>query len=331
MSFLTKIYKRFLRNLLHLQRDIACRMGLYKQFFKSAKGQRIILYHGICETDPLRYNSLFITRKTFEEHLRFYKKYFNVITLDDFYHKRFDPSRFNVCLTFDDGFANNYNYALPLLEKYQLPATFFVTAIRKEGYDILWNDVLAIASVTGPQQLDFDGEIFIKQKNRAYLSARTKRTLGETLRDQNFYAKKTLIQLLASEFKDAPGEYWLQMSVEEIKKASQSPLITIGSHGYYHNDLGRISIDEMREELTGSKYFLETIIQKTVTQIAFPYGSYSANTVVECVNTGYEQLYATEFIQSINTDHSKMRERMGVNPYISTYNQVYSIVTGKYA
>jgi hypothetical protein len=52
---------------------------------------------------------------------------------------------------------------------------------------------------------------------------------------------------------------------------------------------------------------------------------------VECVNAGYEQLFATEFISSVNVDHNKMRERMGVNPYISVYNQMYSIVTGKYA
>jgi hypothetical protein len=41
---------------------------------------------------------------------------------------------------------------------------------------------------------------------------------------------------------DAPEDYWLQMTTEEIKKASQSPFITIGSHGYYHNDLARIQL-----------------------------------------------------------------------------------------
>jgi hypothetical protein len=76
---------------------------------------------------------------------------------------------------------------------YQLPATFFVTAIRKEGYDILWNDFLTIASVTGPQ-LIFTCEMKVvyqtKTPNTYFICKRTGRTLAETLRDQNFPAKK---------------------------------------------------------------------------------------------------------------------------------------------
>jgi peptidoglycan/xylan/chitin deacetylase (PgdA/CDA1 family) len=333
MSTLQKIYTRLLRAGLHLQRDLAGRIGLYHNFFKSAKGQRIIIYHGVCEKDPLRFNSLFITRETFEKHLQFYKKYFNVISVDDFYHKRFDPNRFNICLTFDDGFANNYNYVLPLLNQYQVPATFFVTAIRNEGSDILWNDFLTISSVTGPREITFRDELFIKQKNNTYFSARTGRTLADSLRDQTFPAKQAfmdLVEPLAASWTTVPEDYWLQMTTEEIKQASQSPFVTIGSHGYYHNDLARIPDEMLRKELKESKYFLEETIQKPVTQIAFPYGSYSTNTVVECINAGYEQLLATEFSAPGNPNN-RMRERMGINPYISTLNQMYSIVTGKYA
>src|SRR6202008_249099 len=128
------------------------------------------IYHGICREDPTRFNTLFIKQKTFEAHLRFYKKHWNLLTLDDFYQGNFSKDRFNLCLTFDDGFANNYKYVLPLLEKYEIPATFFVTAIRKEGYNILWNDFLTISSVTGPQKLVFNNERFSKQKGRTYIS-----------------------------------------------------------------------------------------------------------------------------------------------------------------
>ena len=110
--------------------DLRAVLGKNKAFFRQAKGNRILVYHGVCEKDPTRFNSIFITRKTFERHLQFYKEYFQVVSLEDYYQARFSRDRFTICLTFDDGFANNYNYVLPLLEKYQVPATFFITVDR---------------------------------------------------------------------------------------------------------------------------------------------------------------------------------------------------------
>jgi hypothetical protein len=138
-----------------LARDAAWHLGLNRHDVKKGKGGRILVYHGICLKRHLKYNTLFLKQKTFESHLRFYKKYFNIVSLDDYYEQRFSNEKFNICLTFDDGFANNYKYVLPLLEQYRVPAAFFITAIREAGYDILWNDVLGIAYEYGPSEITF--------------------------------------------------------------------------------------------------------------------------------------------------------------------------------
>jgi len=334
VDLINKISAKLYRKYRYLQNDIAAMLGQHNAFFRSARGSRIIIYHGVCQKKHTRFNTLFVTEKIFEDHLRFYKKYFNPVSLDDFYQKKFRKDKFNICLTFDDGFANNYKYVLPLLEKYNIPATFFITAIRKEGYNILWNDFLTISSITGPQKLLFNNERFNKQKGKTYVSELTKRTLADTLRYSGFEEKKKLMHLLepyaSFEEGNAMEDYWLQMSVEEIREAAHSPLITIGSHGFYHNDLGKIPVPEMYWELSESKLFLENIIQKPVTQLAFPYGSYSADTVAEAGKAGYEQLLVAEFLYPADKKNDKLRERMGVNPFISTPNQMHAIIKGNY-
>src|ERR1700694_2961414 len=65
-----------------MRRDTRSRLGFAPAFGPSA-GARILVYHGLCRTDPFRYNTLFITQKTFEAQLRLFKKYFQVVSLDD--------------------------------------------------------------------------------------------------------------------------------------------------------------------------------------------------------------------------------------------------------
>src|ERR1700743_1730100 len=92
----------------HLVADCRGRLGLNERMFREARGARIVVYHGICQTAPHLFNSLYVDVATFEEHLRFYKQYFNVLSLEDYFAGRFSNERFNICISFDDGFANNY-------------------------------------------------------------------------------------------------------------------------------------------------------------------------------------------------------------------------------
>ncbi len=129
-----------------------------------------MIYHGVCQQDHTRFNPIFLKLKTFEQHLKFYKRHFNIISLDDYYLQNFSNDKFNICLTFDDGFANNYKYVLPLLAQYQIPATFFITAIRAAGYDILWNDFLGIVSKYGPEKIVYKNESYYKGQFDKYIS-----------------------------------------------------------------------------------------------------------------------------------------------------------------
>ncbi|HMI79396.1 MAG TPA: polysaccharide deacetylase family protein [Ferruginibacter sp.] len=313
-----------------LSRDAGWHLGLNQSFIKNARGARILVYHGICQDNHLQYNTLFVKLKAFESQLLLYKKYFNLVSLDDYYHRRVKDNRFNICLTFDDGYANNYKYILPLLEQYQVPATFFVTGIRDAGYDILWNDVLSMAYKHGPGKISFRKEAFIKRKNTGYISSLTGKRLDELLRFTEFDAKAEMIELLGSFKHKAQNDYWLQMTPEEIKLLSASKWVTIGNHSYYHNDLGKISAASVREDITRSKQLLEKITGKEIRALAFPYGSYSAEAVNEAKHAGYSQLLATKFLFPADVRDTTLRERLTINPFISNINQMHANISGNY-
>ena len=334
MSLAPQIFSRVQRKWHYLFDDMRSELGLNKEKFQKTRGARIIIYHGICQAHHMRFNSIFLKLKTFEKHLQFYKKNFHVISLDDFYNQQFNKDRFNICISFDDGFANNYKYVLPLIQKYRVPATFFVTAIRDAGYDILWNDILALSKKYGPAELQFYNEQFYKNKHGEYVSNINGKYLKDLLQEADFEKKVILIKLLESGIsvanKKREEDYWLQMTKEEIKKLSQSAFATIGCHGYYHNDLSKISIDKGRDEIIHSKQFMEKVTGKKIDAIAFPYGAYSQNIIAEAKAAGFTKLLAADFLFPEDYTDDSMRERFTVNPHISVNNQMLAIINGKY-
>jgi peptidoglycan/xylan/chitin deacetylase (PgdA/CDA1 family) len=334
MSLLQKIRSKLNRETKYRVRDIKHTLGFNESFYSSARGNRILIYHGICINNHTRFNPIFLKLKTFEEHLKFFKKHFNIVSLDDYYKQKFSSSKFNICLTFDDGFANNYKYVLPLLAQYKIPATFFITAIRAAGCDILWNDFLSIISKYGPIDIVYKDEPYYKGEHNKYISKENGISLVEKLRSCGFDEKAEMMELLYPlvPFKSIKEDedYWLQMTREQIGEISASPFANIGSHGYYHNDLARISVSDATRELLLSKQYLEGITGEPVNSFAFPYGTYTTEVIAAAKKAGYSRLLAMDFHFASDYSDTSLRERFTVNPFISTINQMHATITRKY-
>jgi peptidoglycan/xylan/chitin deacetylase (PgdA/CDA1 family) len=320
----------------YLRRDICALLGLTAHSFKTARGARIVVYHGICRQQPLRFNNIFLTRDAFEEHLRFYNQYFNLVSLEDYYQQRFDKNRLNICIHFDDGHATNYTEVLPLLHQYNAPAAFFITAIREAGYDILWNDFLGMLTKYGPKQLSFRGQTFRKRHGRfpQYLSLTDNISLRQILIVEGFDAKAELIDEMypLAPFRDNPPDkdYWLQMTTAQIKELSASPWATIGAHGYYHNDLTKMTTAAAEQEMRASKQYLEKLTGKPVTAFAFPYGTYSSPLVAAAKRAAFTRILPLHFDAPESATDPALRERIIINPYVSLPNQMFNLIKKRY-
>ena len=122
----------------------------------SPRGRRarlsVLIYHRVLRTpDPFDQDNLLAT--VFERQMRVLSETFNVLRLSEAItrlKKASLPAR-AACITFDDGYADNHDVALPILTRLGLPATFFIaTGYLNSGR--MWNDsvVEAVRSTPAP-------------------------------------------------------------------------------------------------------------------------------------------------------------------------------------
>lgn len=191
-------------------------LGLWQSIVQP--GVRVLMYHRV---DRLpQYDQLNVTPERFEQHLKILSGTGRVVSLaaavsslnDGSAEDGSAESSNGIAITFDDGYLDNLTQALPLLEKYQLPATIFITSRFSDQ------------SERHPRYID-DGQ-------RLHLD-------------------------------------WVQ-----LRKLSQHPLITIGSHTLSHPYLQRVSDEVCEQEIIESKERIEAELGISVDYFCFPSGDY---------------------------------------------------------
>ena len=103
---------------------------LLKRSFSSSKtlnGCAVLLYHRVFRP-TIDAQLLSVYPENFEQHLIFLKENYELISTQTLKERIITKNLTNrsICLTFDDGYFDNFSEALPLLQKYQIPATIFV-------------------------------------------------------------------------------------------------------------------------------------------------------------------------------------------------------------
>ncbi len=102
-----------------------------------------LMYHRIEKVDTNPWG-ICISPQNFEKQICFLKENFNIITVDELV-AAIASGNFTsncVCITFDDGYANNYIHAKSILEKNNCPATFFIATASINQIKPFWWDVL---------------------------------------------------------------------------------------------------------------------------------------------------------------------------------------------
>jgi peptidoglycan/xylan/chitin deacetylase (PgdA/CDA1 family) len=113
-----------------------------------------------------------VAYKTFDFEMKIIKKYFKTITLDDVYEyitTDKQPDKPSIVVSFDDGYADNFVYAYPILKKYGLKATIFPVSTRVNKEDKVrpnledyWNGNVSFDQLHKPKTMGQANYEFLK-------------------------------------------------------------------------------------------------------------------------------------------------------------------------
>lgn len=318
--------------LLLIYRKFLLLIGLKKMLLKNRYGERILVFHGIDKAGETKYNSRFISRDFFEKFIKYISSHYNIISLDEYYQKKFKPNTLNIALTFDDGYLNNYKYAIPILKKYNIPASFYITTVHKKA-SYIFNDFIDIVSYHSPKnKLVFDEVTYKKNIKNEFVCNGS--SLKEMAQKWPYKKIEELYELLKDDWNalspKKKGDYWKLMSVEQLRELSQNPLFTIGAHGETHASLINISVKEAKEEIAHSKESLEMICGQTIDEFAFPFGHYNNELGNYCKEIGFTKVLLVDYNTYSDKKKSIYRSRFVMNPYISLDMQLIYLLKGTY-
>lgn len=209
----------------------------------------------------------------FEAQLEFLARHFRVLPLTEairfLFEKRL-PAR-AVCITFDDGYADNAEIALPILRRHGLHATFFVASGFLDG-GRMWNDsVIEAVRRAGGESLDLTDLGFGRYPVSDF---RSKRLAAEALVDALKYrapaARSEVVERIAGRIGAMlPGD--LMLRADQVR-ALHSAGMDIGAHTVRHPILAAVDAISAREEIARGREQLESIIGGRVTLFAYPNG-----------------------------------------------------------
>ena len=292
-----------------------------KKNFRPSKAV-VLMYHRIAdsEIDPWQ---LAVSRRNFREHLNILSHYGNVISTDQLIenirNRKLDSDCF--CITSDDGYQDNFINALPLLEEFAFPATFFITSGSIGSDKPFWWDKMAdifLATIKLPGRLSItineksfnyilenDGEINEQQikKHSIWHWPETPATnrckiyidLWMHLRDMPANkineAIERLINWSGVQSNNDSGN--LPMSIQELLKMSESRFVSTGIHTTTHSALGTLSKGQQEFEINTCKQYLENKLGKDHLSIAFPYGNYNSDTLDIVKQNGLKGAFTT--------------------------------------
>jgi peptidoglycan/xylan/chitin deacetylase (PgdA/CDA1 family) len=235
----------------------------------------VLCYHGVCQASPdvPDLERLQVPRRLFEDQMHFLLRHYRPVTLQQV-RRHLEgncmlPAR-AVLVTFDDGYRNVIENALPILKALGIPCALFL-----------------VAGLVGTGRSIWTAELEWWHRDDPDLSAKKHRlkALGQRERAQ------ALRSLLPA------GAPLPQCDVSLARWEDLRPWVgadvAVGSHGLSHESLSSCGDTALAQELFDSRTQIEACLGVSVEALAYPNGDYSSKVIAEAKHKGYSLAFTT--------------------------------------
>lgn len=253
----------------------------------------VLMYHRVLPADSPERKSeqpgMYVSPETLDLHLTEVKRHFELVHLDEWLRraKRGAPlPRLACAITFDDGWRDNHEFALPVLVRHGAPATIFlVSGYIGTTYRFWPNRLMSLlrksfaepGSVDFPQALRRITEPVLAQaRERGSLTAADTDRVVQNAKALDEERIRRLVDTAEGNCVAAPSESGEILDGEQITQMAATGLVRYGSHTATHLRLGgRISPEHLEQEIVGSRRRLQDLSGQDIELFCYPNGETS--------------------------------------------------------
>lgn len=235
----------------------------------------------------------------FKDCLVFFKAHYNIVSLEALIQSFENNSKLPdnpLLITFDDGWSDNFDYAFPLLQKFNIPATIFLAGDAIDRQEPFWEERIWGAYKTGGLN---------SSKIRAFITQNLKSfQIGEKLDGQalkqmicliteNNKIKKQLIKEIVNELPLVYKKNYMlsSMEIQHMDKYK----INFGGHGYSHFPL--TCVEDEDDDIKKSISALSKVLPKmdmNYLSMSVPHGKLTSNTLKIAQAKGFKLVFTSE-------------------------------------
>jgi peptidoglycan/xylan/chitin deacetylase (PgdA/CDA1 family) len=263
---------------------------------------------------------------------------YDIIPLDAVPARLAEPratGRFAV-LTFDDAYADTRDYALPILKRYEAPATVFVcTGFAERTAPLWWLDLED--ALRGADAIDLEwagGHFMHPMRTPSERHAGFKRLYWALRERPEPEARAAIDQLVLKAGIDPLARVArLCMDWAELRDFAREPLITIGAHSVTHARLATLPAIQSQGEITDSKARIEAELGRSIRHFAYPLGDPRSAGIREFAfaqaagfETGLTTRPGTLFAE--HAEHRMALPRLSINGLFQSVEETRALLSG---